>query len=137
MLLMVSCIKSEPPDYNTVQKYFDDNESNIRIITEYLALSNYENVYIDAPNGYMLADLKQIQIADNDVMFALKQILTTTGCKHIHKRGNTISLLLWNNNQDVGCGIAYSIDKTTEPIIEFVTQIDSLSSDGWYYYVSE
>lgn len=135
--LFTACAEVEMPDYDAVQKHFEQNKANIYLITDYLVSSGYENVYIDTIDGYMLADLNRILIGDDDVLFAVRQILTSADYLHIHKQGNTVSLLLWRNDKDVGCGIAYSINNITEPDIEFMTQMDPLTADGWYYYVSD
>ena len=34
-------------------------------------------------------------------------------------------------------GIAYSINKTDKPVIEFLTELEQLSENGWYYYKAD
>ena len=39
--------------------------------------------------------------------------------------------------QDIGCGIACSINALEMPEIEYMTELVPLSTEGWYYYVDD
>ena len=137
IFLLTACTGVQAPSREDVQEHFDNNKSNIQIVTDFLTTSGYENVYIDTTDGYMLADLRQIRIGDDAVVHAIKQLLSHNAYLSITKTGNTIYLLQWKSSKDVGCGVAFSVDNESMPEIEFATQLDALADGGWYYYVSD
>ena len=138
VILFVECLKfNSPPSITAVQQDFKNNYSAIRIIVEFITSEKYENVYILEANGVMRADFANVQIENNQVVDAIKQILENGNYKSICKRGNTIYLLQWKGVRDIGCGIAYSINGIDLPNIEYMTQCSPLDKDNWYYYVSD
>ena len=56
------------------------------------------------------------------------------GYKGIGRDGNTIYFVRWTRLMDFGAGIAYSVNGKDEPELDFVTKLEPLSEDGWYFY---
>lgn len=142
IVLTVFCselsILSSPPSYSAVQKRFTNNWKNIETIEVYLTESRYSS--IDISNfrcTKVFADFDHIDITDVAVRHAVRSLLLTGRYKNISKSQNTIVIEQWSNIGDIGCGIAYSIDSDAEPVIEYVTELQPLNEDGWYYYISD
>lgn len=138
VMALIRCSDNNiPPSVAMVQDCYREHAEDIQTIVDFLSSLEYEDIYITDNNGKMLADLTRIQIEDQSVSNAIDRILDSKAYQHINKNGNTISLLQWKGIRDIGCGIAYSVNGTNSPEIEFVTQLTPLSDDGWYYYVSD
>ena len=122
------------PDVNSVQNQFLDNYDSISIITAFMESSGYENIYIYDDSGVMVADLEERQIDDTLVFETVKHLIKSGKYVRIAKRGNTIWFLQKKRIRNVGCGIAYTINGTDKPQIDYVTDLVALSAENWYYY---
>lgn len=123
------------PDETSVRQQLEENRSDIDIITDYLINSGYTNVYIQNASGMIVADLENVYIIDSAVFDAINRVLENYIM--INKVGNTIYLLQWRSAQDIGCGVAYTINGIAKPNVEFATELLPISDDGWFYYVSD
>ncbi len=124
-----------PPDINTAEEQFQKYYDSIEIVVSYLINSGNQDVYIKDNTGSIWADFQCVQA--NETVNTAIQHLFKEGYISINKSGNTIWFLQWKGTQDIGCGIAYSIDGETIPEIEFTTKLIPMSKDSWYYYVSD
>lgn len=136
-MLLAGCYYSAPPGIDKVQEHFDQNTNEIQVVVGFLENSEYENVYITESNGKMFADLSNERIEDPCVVMAVDYLLENNKFYTISKRGNTIHFLQWKGLQDIGCGIAYTINKIDLPQVQYATNMIQLSDDGWYYYVAD
>ena len=121
-------------DMNRAQKILRDNRNDINIVTDFLSELDYCNVYIRNDGEHMQADLVDIYINDARVSEATKRLLDTY--VNINKIGNTI-YLLQVKGPDIGYGIAYSINGTDTPEVQFMTELTPLTEDGWFFYISD
>lgn len=135
--MIAGCCRSTPPNIDTVQQVFDRNRDDLQTVAHFLKNSGYNNVYITERNGTMIADLNVVLISEPKILLAIDRLLSTENFYNICKVDNTVYLLHWKGLQDIGCGIAYSIDKWTVPYIEYVTELSPLSDGRWFYYVSD
>lgn len=124
-----------PPKIQKVSQTFLENYNDIVVVREYLCDSGYVDFQIRKGNTEAWADGNKVYIQDQEVCYALKSIL-----KHYHfisKSGSTITLEQWNRFNDVGCGIACSIDGSSLPEIDFLTKIEQIPNTDWYYYIDD
>lgn len=126
-----------PPDIELVQQNFQDNYANIQVVVEFMLNSGYEDISIRDADGTMFADLSEREISDDKVSSAISQLIDGKKYHSISKRGDTIKFLQWKAIRDIGCGIAYSTNKSDKPDVSYVTELIPLSEDGWYYYVAD
>ena len=124
-----------PPSASDIDNLLDENYSYIMIVTEFLIDLEYDAVYISDTSQKMFADFNQINITKSSVNSAIRYLWENKVCRGISKQGNTIQIRHWSGSQEIGCGLAYSINHTDVPEIQFVTELSPLSKDGWYYYV--
>ena len=134
-LLSGCLIKIRMPDETFVQKKLTKNYDSICVITNFLANSEYNHIYIREADGTMLADLQERQIDNNEVLIAVRRLLNGGKYIYIYKSGNTIHLLQWLSIKDRGCGIAYTISQEGLPEVNYATEFIPLSEPGWFYYV--
>ena len=143
MLIIIASILSgcatwdSPPTCSSVEQEFSRNYSTIMTIVNYLINSEYDDVYIVDVSGEMMADLMHVNISKDEVNDAIDQLLGSGTYKSFVKIGNTIRILQWRGTQDIGCGIAYSINLVDLPEIEYMTKLEPLAVDGWFYYVDD
>ena len=129
-----------PPDKEKAEKYFQRDKKEIILITEYLNESDYPEIYInesDLEKGTMFigtTDIRDVTIEDEKVKKAINWLFKRRGYKIIDKTDNTISFTRWTRLMDFGAGIAYSINEKDEPVLQYLTKLEALSEDGWYYY---
>ena len=130
-------IFSVPPSVSSVDQRLRDNCSDIQIIVDFMVNSGYEDIYINDTSGKMLADLVWTDISDETVSTAVYRLLVNDAYQSISKIRSTIILRQWKGLQDIGCGIACSINALEMPEIEYMTELVPLSTEGWYYYVDD
>lgn len=136
-LLLPGCIDvTEPPTVDSVQQCFGDHYNEIQTIVDFLSAAEYENIYISETNGFMQANLTKTEIPDKSVSSAVSKLLKREYL-NIYKSGNTIQFTQWRGSMDIICGIAYSVNGTDSPQIQYRTALVPLDKEGWYYFVSD
>lgn len=125
-----------PPSAEDVVTKFQNNYEVIITVTNFLAQSEYKNIYINDTSGDMAVGISHASISDSSVTDAIRQ-LHGKGYTIIIRTGNTIYFQQWTRFMGAGCGIAYSIDHNLEPRMEYLTELKPLSQSGWYYYVED
>ena len=144
VMLFAGCSSyNTPPDVRSVQECFQNNRDNIQIIVDFMVYTGYADIYIENTDGTMLVDasgtiqngLIEKQIDDDMVVAAVSQLLENREYVGINKIGNTIEFQQWSGLLDIGCGIAYTVNGTDAPEIQFATKLIPISEDGWFYYI--
>ena len=127
-----------PPSVNDVYEKFSENKESIQIIIDFMLEIDSDDVLIIYEDKEVMIDFVRYPIVDEQLLQALKQ-LEEAGYKEklIGRTENTISITQWIGQQDISCGIAYSIDKVSIPDLQFGTQLEALKDEGWYYYVED
>ena len=133
---------SEPPDVASVEEHFRNNQEDIQIVVDFIINTEYSSISINTADGTMLADLKTVQIENEDVNSAIKRLLGNTPGDSkqyysIYKSLNTIDFSQWSGPHDNGCGVAYSLSGEFPPIIQYCTELVPLTEEGWYYYIDD
>lgn len=140
-MILTGC-SSKPPSVESVEEHFQNNYDDIQIVVEFMSNSGYNSIYIKGIDGMMLADLEDVPITDESVFDAVKRLLGTplTGNRqyyYVSKSSNTIEFYQWKGTAEIGCGIAYTINGTDIPDVQYATELVQLSEPGWYYYVDD
>lgn len=140
VLLVMFCIAGcqsalRPPSMEKVQSQFLNNQDDILTVTEYLCNSDCDSIIIRKGERNAWADGNAVDIDDIDVRNAATRLLQHYQC--ITKSGNTIHLTQWIRGNDVGCGVAYSINGVDTPEIEFLTHIEQIPGTDWCYYIDD
>ncbi len=138
--LMCGCMS--PPGKNKMEKYFKRDQEDIFLITDYLVNSTYSEIFINGfnPENAMMftgIESRYVKVDDDAVVEAINRLFKEQGYSVIDKTGNTIYFQKWIRSADFGSGIAYSINGEDEPVLQFLTKIESLSEDDWYYYEAD
>lgn len=126
----------------TMEKELIKNKEAIISVINYLTDIPYENTVINIventeidlivynDNGVTHLTIEDKTVADN-IYFLFKK------CKYkaLTKDGGAISFLRWSD-LDNGTGIVYSIDGhiPNESSFDFLTKLEPLSEENWYYY---
>lgn len=126
-----------PPKVDSVQKQFMDYRKDIHTVVEFMVHSGYESISIDNSNGTIWADFQTIQVDDEAAKDAIARLLSIGAYYDIYKNGNTISFLQWKGARDIGCGIAYTINRCDLPEVQYTTELVSINEEGWFYYVAD
>ncbi|MCL2284976.1 MAG: hypothetical protein FWC32_01265 [Firmicutes bacterium] len=114
------------------------NKERIIIVRDYLIISDYESITICPTRepGTMFVGLEHghLQISNPEVVEAVASLFNN-GYQVIRKSANAVILQRWSGF-DAGRGVVYSIDGQTpgESALSFLTRIEPLSIEGWYYY---
>lgn len=123
------------PAFNkkSMEKDFQKNKEAIVVVKDYMANSNYNELYISPSmtNGKISISGETTKITDTNVVKAINK-LKSRGYHVIVKDNNTIYFQRWSN-LDNGRGIAYSITDDL-PELQFLTKLEPLSEVHWYYY---
>lgn len=116
-----------------METVFTKDHELLTTITNYLANSGYDSVYIPSTieSGEMSNAGRTVKIDDVEVVTAINT-LKKRGYSVIGKDGNTIHFQRWSN-LDNGRGITYSINGN-EPTLQFLTKLEPLPEPNWYYY---
>lgn len=126
-----------PPNIVSAERFYEKNKADIQIVTDFLIAEGYEWISIWEADGMMKADFQEMEIPNAEVAKAIKQLFSARSDMRIYKHENTIQLRFWWHPQEIGSYIAYSINRTDLPDIQFATEITPMSADGWYYAISD
>ena len=119
-------------DFESAEKKFDKNFEDLTYLVEFFCESGYENVYIpELAKGYMSVEGKKVEIQNTKAEKAIKN-LKRSGCDVIVKKPQYVLFQFWSN-LDAGRGVVFSIDGS-EPAIEYLTKLEKLDIDNWYYF---
>ena len=143
VVLFNCCTLNKQPEPNQVYQQFLKHKELIQMITNYMVDTGYTNIYLSAgketmnvdADGTMSQGLVEMKISDDAVCAAIQLLFKSKAYIDIDKHDNTIIFLQWMGVQDIGCGIAYSINHIDYPSGEFFTELVPLSEPGWYYFV--
>lgn len=115
---------------------FEKNKESIFLVKDYLVNSGYDSVHIykTMKSGEMSIGGEITKIEDDELVKTINK-LKKRGYSSMAKSGNGIRFVRWTG-KDVGKGVVYSIDGHTpdEETLQFLTKIEPLQEDGWYYY---
>ena len=130
-----------PPDKEKMEKCFQQDKANLRVIIDYLSNLEYSYVSIDkfsVENGVMFtgADSRYQKIDDKTTLECLNRLLNNKKYIVIGKSYNTIFFQKWRFLEK-DRGIAVSVNKGELPVVEFMVESEMLSETGWYYYASD
>lgn len=140
--MILSCtgcqLKRDMLDAASAQDRFDRNRESIALVTDYLLSLKNPDVWVNGPNGTYFSDFEWHSIEDGKVCEAI-ETLWENGISNIYKNteANSVSFEMWRSFQEIDCGVAFSIDGINSPSVEFMTQVESLTERGWYYYVAD
>ena len=119
---------------------FIENREALVLVRDYLAELEFESVLIGSDHindGVISIRGEHIAIESEDVLGALTYLFDR-GFQVIIRRSDIIRFQKWST-LDHGRGIAYSIDGRIpdENGIQHLTEIESLSEEGWYFYIAD
>ena len=150
VLFLSSCYWEEPYTIQEqIAEEFYSNYNNIVTITEYLIHAPFDNItiqnndylYNNKTYGYWFAynadnsintNVGLIPIENKKIVDILTELFRNRKYQTIVKNKNTIHFQLCDN-LDMGRGIVFVKDDS-KPEMQFVTEIQSLNKENWYYY---
>jgi hypothetical protein len=126
------------PNAAKVEKKLVEYQDELREIREFLCNEEYATIYIVDASGTMLANTRDVEISDTKIKSNIKRLFRDAGYHCVAKCGNTIYVRMWQAPvRSISCGVAYSIDGVTPPDVQYMTELQELSVDGWYCYVAD
>ena len=120
------CAVTEPPAPEQMEDTFQKYREEIQIITDYL-LTQKQPFSIYDSNEVLPENISQ----------AVKILMRQAGCRSIHYNESAVHFVLWTRFTDAGCGIAYTSGNSLETDLVFLTQVQPLSEQNWFYYVED
>ena len=135
------------PNLNRMENDFQVNRNELYAVVEYLRESGYAMIGISRSDMesnefagvkmYTGLETGHVLVSDEEVAESIR-ILFCQGYRVIGKRGEGIFFMRWSTRER-GRGIVYSINRTTpdESMITFLTELEPLTEDGWYFYVDD
>ena len=134
--LWIGGVLTPSPGVKGITEIYQNNRDTLHNITQYLSNSEYDHIYITdtMEDGVMFTGLESgnIAISDFGVTEDIKDIMGNHKCNVINKYDNVIVFQVWAA-KDKSAGVVYSVDGNT-PEVEFLTKIQRLKDDDWYYY---
>ena len=114
-----------------VVRDFGRNQEELMIVRDYLVGLGYEFITI-RPNretGPQISDPRADAAVDT---------LFERGYRIISKRANGLVFTRWSNT-DRAVGVVYSMDGNAvgEDVLNFLTQIEPLDEEGWFFFVDD
>jgi len=134
-VLLRSCtVSNRQPDEDDLEQYLDENNDDFNTVLDYL-LNQNGRVHFEY-DGINFENWFDTELP-NDVKSAIIRLKRHNRII-VMKSGNTILIELWHPfMRELSCGLAYSINGSDEPVVEYATEMTPLSEPGWYYYVDD
>lgn len=130
-----------PISKDRMENEFSKNRDILQSIAVYLEKQEYTDIYITATDseGDMLAynndtneGAKVIPISDDFISKNITDLFKKHNYSIITKCENGVYFQRWSN-RDYGRGVVYSIDGE-QPQNEFLTKLEPLNENNWYFY---
>lgn len=139
--IVTGCRWRQPPSVDRIQAIFQENSEDIQFITGWLLNSEYKEVYFwmsDLKDGTVWADFSDVPL-DSEVLSCAKRLMLQKGFHSIEKSlyDNTIAFYIWTDHLEADCGVAYTIDSTKEPEVEYQITLEPISPENWFYFYSD
>lgn len=129
---------NKPPRAETMRQKLEADRADFAAVAEYLAELDHDTVSIDMNSGSrMLAGFENHYIHDEKVLSSIEK-LRAIGCADIWKdtEENSIQFELWSRF-DVCAGLLFRINDNKKPSAQFLTELEEIDSEGWFYYVED
>ena len=120
------------PDQSRIERIFYRDKEDLVLIVNYFVETGRSSIHFRRADLHPSSQELR-RITDDKVIEALTRLFNQRNYDVIVKDGNTIHFQVWSSLR-IGVGIAYSINKYDEPILDFLTHIEPLSVSGWYFY---
>lgn len=125
------------PSIGSVEESIGKYQEDIQCVVDFLIEEKYESILIRDSGGMMQADLQWMEIHEDNILDAVNRLFALRDNMKIYKNGNTIKLLWWTHPQNISSSIAYSVNGTDLPDVQYATEIIPMSDDGWYYVIAD
>lgn len=137
LLSIGGCEHMEPLTYEEAQAIFVRDRELLIAVNAYFEELNKPEQYgtIHWDLDYSGNSYGHIPMEDAPISALLEQ-LEDRGYQMVTYDGRTVDFLLWNRGADSASGIVFSADGG-EIDIEYLTQVQALSEQNWFYYVSD
>ena len=128
-----------PPDRAKIEEMLSEDLSDYEMIVEFLNGENYSSIMIGkeeiAKNQMktLIAEGGDVKIQNTDVEETIRRLFNGRKCYYISKRNGYASFEIWKFF-DESRGIVYYLGDIADLSISYITNIEKLSIDGWYYY---
>lgn len=128
-----------------VESLIQSNGDDLQIIADYLMSNHCDTIHIESADETMLLmhhssdsiyatiEKENVTITAEEVNRAIKTVMGK-GCNTIYKDGDTIEFLMWTKFTDFGAGLVYYTGSDGTPNIQFLTKLEPLPMEDWYYY---
>lgn len=136
---LLLCFFKPPVSKKYMERDFNKCKADIVLVTEFLASSIYDSVYIPDfdESGMVFVGLDEgdVHIDNTEIYAAIDRLINRCGYQVICKTENAVYFQRWSN-KDNGRGIICSLNDCIpdETSLSFLTHIEALEESGWYYY---
>lgn len=130
------------PSIGQFEKIFQEYESDFSTVSTYLENIQAEWALIETDNGKINIGFQNQIINDSLVLESLNH-LWKAGCFSIYmnRENNSICFGLWKTGMvgDADAGLLYAIenDEKKLPTTQYLTELQPLQADSWYYYIAD
>lgn len=137
---MAGCGRQKKPDPDAVTQQFQQDQADLETIAAWLLAAEQKEIYINTEKGQLsiFADFEDLPLDDSllpPINRLKKQWQYADMAKH--EDWNALVFPMWTDHLERECGVVYAIDPEKAPTVQFLTQLEPLSEEGWYYYVSD
>lgn len=135
---LAGCTATAEPGLEFAEAHLQQDMDDLLFLVDWLLDSGYSHVIFDESYKTAWADFENIQVSD-EVQPTIRRLLEEHNYLSISmsKDSNRIRFCYWSSFHEQDCGLVYSIDHSKLPDVEYMTQCEPLSVDGWYYYFSD
>ena len=132
---------NKAPDKEEMEKCFIRDKEDLMTVADYLTNLNYSSVWIEKPeikDGVMFtgSETRYQTINDKTALETINRLINNKDYIRIGKDSNSIFFEKWNHFEKEA-GFVISINGNQSPSVEFLVELEPLSEDKWYYYLSD
>lgn len=137
IILLSGCSTQRKPGKEAAESYLQHDLNDLQNMAQWMQSTKYDSIAFWSYEEYMLAGIEKLPIAE--AIHPTLDRLYKKGYQFISmkREANTIEFEYWWNVHDQGCGLAYVMEGDDKPEVQFMTECDQLSVDGWYYYYTD
>lgn len=130
------CSYTEPSSKEAAEKHLKHDFDDLTYMVQWLQDMEQPYVAFCRTWDHALIGLDKVPI-DEEIAPVVKRLLKEYELIVMDAETNRIQFEFWTSVHDQGCGLLYALEQTKQPTVEYMTQREPLSVEGWYYYFTD
>lgn len=133
--ILCRCDARREPGHDAAEAHLQQDMDDLSFLVQWLQNSEFSYISFKSTDNTAFIKFEHIPIPE-DIQPTLDRLFKKGKYNIItlDREQNLVQFIYWGRFNDQKCGLAYALDHTMLPDVNYMTQCEPLSVEGWYYY---